>query len=402
MNDSLHSASDPPRWKDRADQTDAVERAVGHAFRCARAVPLRPAPPLARVAARIRFSRPSRGLAWIAATAGFVLTLATAALAAHFDLLPTWLTSITRPSTVAPTREPARPQRTKIRAGEGASPTQAPALSPCEDVPAIEQPSTSPDTNSAATTATTPAGRTASTWLARLDLAKLSRDERPHRAIQSPGATAPSVAQVAYAAPSAAPSGSAASVWPGPVDESRPSALAFPPVATGAAIPAPTNPLLAPPQAAKQSAGQHLTEAIRLLRVEHSPAAVLRYLDARDGELAKGGFEHEALILRVEALLALGRRGEVLRLLDGASLTDVAASRTLLVTRGQLRAAANRCGEGVGDFDLVLARSRQVDRQALIGRALCRKQLGDSAGMRTDVQRLRSEFPTEALPAGLQ
>jgi hypothetical protein len=153
---------------------------------------------------------------------------------------------------------------------------------------------------------------------------------------------------------------------------------------------------------AQPGVARHLTEAIRLLRAEHSPRAALQLLADHDGELTKAGFEHEAMLLRVEALLALGRRGEVLRLLDGASLTDVAASRTLLVTRGQLRAAANRCSEGLGDFDLVLARSKQVDRQALIGRALCRKQLGDFAGMRADVQRMHDEFPNDVLPDELE
>lgn len=91
----------------------------------------------------------------------------------------------------------------------------------------------------------------------------------------------------------------------------------------------------------------------------------------------------------------------MLRLLDGTSLTDVAAARALLVTRGELRAAARRCAEGIGDFDLVLARARQTDRQALVGRARCRQQLGDVAGMRADIERLRREFPGQALPADL-
>jgi hypothetical protein len=94
-------------------------------------------------------------------------------------------------------------------------------------------------------------------------------------------------------------------------------------------------------------------------------------------------------------MLALGRKTEVLRLLDDVALTDVAASRSLLVTRGELRATANRCADGLGDFDLVLARSKQADRQALFGRAVCRKKLGDSAGAQADVERYRREFPTD-------
>jgi hypothetical protein len=160
-------------------------------------------------------------------------------------------------------------------------------------------------------------------------------------------------------------------------------------------------PVPLPPPQAKTSAGQYLSETVRLLRAEHSPAEALRLLDGHNREFERGGLAHEALILRVEALLALDRRQEVLRLLDGASLTDVAASRALLVTRGQLRAAANRCSDGLGDFDLVLARSTQTDRQALIGRALCRKRLGDGPGSTADVQRLRDEFPGQHLPAEL-
>jgi hypothetical protein len=60
-----------------------------------------------------------------------------------------------------------------------------------------------------------------------------------------------------------------------------------------------------------------------------------------------------------EAMLALGQRTSVLHLLDRIFLTDVAASRGLLITRGKLRPAANRCAEGIGDFDLVLTEARR-------------------------------------------
>lgn len=169
----------------------------------------------------------------------------------------------------------------------------------------------------------------------------------------------------------------------------------------------PTSPRAATPTSQVESAPrgpgatEFLTEAIRLLRAERTPKQALRFLDDHQRELDKGGFGHESLILRVEALLALGRSAEVLRLLDGAALTDVAAAQALLVTRGELRAAAGRCGEGVGDFALVLARSRPTDRRALLGRALCRQQLGDAAGARADVERLRKEFPHQPLPAEL-
>ena len=196
----------------------------------------------------------------------------------------------------------------------------------------------------------------------------------------------------------------APSLWPSPPVATAPSPSPVPSVANVVPVPAPdpTIPAATSPKAqGRQGAGKYLTEAIHALRAERAPASALRLLDSHDGELSKGGFGHEALILRVESLLALGRHAEVLRLLDGTPLTDVTASRALLVTRGELRAAANRCAQGIGDFDLVLARSRQTDRQALIGRALCRKQLGDAAGMRADIERLRQEFPSQALPGEL-
>ena len=65
-----------------------------------------------------------------------------------------------------------------------------------------------------------------------------------------------------------------------------------------------------------------------------------------------------------------------------------------LVTRGELRSAANRCSDGIGDFDWVLSRSKQADRQALFGRAVCRKKLGDTVGAMADAERYRHDFPS--------
>jgi hypothetical protein len=200
------------------------------------------------------------------------------------------------------------------------------------------------------------------------------------------------------------PSEFAPDPWPSPPVVATPAPSPLPPVANLAKTltPESTASAATPHQPQAQGkAGHYLIAAIRSLRVEHAPTSALRLLDSHDGELMKEGFGHEALILRVEALIALGRRAEVLRLLDGTSLTSVAAWQSLLVRRGELRAAANRCAEGIDDFGLVLERSHQTDRLALIGRALCRKQLGDIAGMHADVERLHKEFPGQALPGEL-
>lgn len=131
---------------------------------------------------------------------------------------------------------------------------------------------------------------------------------------------------------------------------------------------------------------------VHALRVERSAGAALALLDRYAGDLAGNAFAEEALLLRVEAMLALDQRGQVLRLLDGMSLNDVAAARALLVTRGELRAAANRCAEGIADFDLVLAEARRPPKQALLGRARCKQKLGDEAGAQVDFDRYRRQL----------
>jgi hypothetical protein len=141
-------------------------------------------------------------------------------------------------------------------------------------------------------------------------------------------------------------------------------------------------------------AAKILADAIRVLRVDGSPELALALLDRHPTLLAKSPYNRETLLVRVEALLALKREGELLRLLDGAALADGAASRALLVTRGRLRAVANRCAEAVADFDRVLAEAGRADMQALHGRAACREKLGDAVGARADRERYRREFPS--------
>lgn len=138
-------------------------------------------------------------------------------------------------------------------------------------------------------------------------------------------------------------------------------------------------------------ASQSLAEAIRLVRADGQPQSALALLDRQATRLHQSPYRHEALLIRVEAMLALKREADLLRLLDGTPLADVAASRTLLVTRGRLRSAAHRCAEAVADFDRALAEPGRKDKQALLGRALCRETLGDAEGAKADREHYRSE-----------
>jgi hypothetical protein len=123
-------------------------------------------------------------------------------------------------------------------------------------------------------------------------------------------------------------------------------------------------------------AAKHLAAAIRQLRIQHAPRTALATLAQHETALDELGLAHEVLLIRVEALLLLHRDKEVLHLLDRASLTDVAAQRSLLLARAELRAAAGRCAEALGDFELVLAQSDPPDPRALRGRAACSDKVG--------------------------
>jgi hypothetical protein len=356
MSDSLQ---DPPRLKDAAGQSDLAERTASHALHCAATRPYRPAPPLARVVARMRAARSPRRLAWALAAIAFVLGLGTAAAAAHLKLLPAWLDAIVSPRLAVRGDRPhaARPRPAPVSSpSPGAAHVTAPPPAPTITAPSAPAGTPSPGA------ATSPAGRRVARLGAQKQSAWMDTPEPARLLAPTPPATqAPEPLPPAFA-PAPAPQQPAASA----ASRSRRDVA------------------VAPTVGSRPGVGTYLAESARLLRAQHAPAAALRLLDEHQAELTGAGFEHESLILRVEALLALGRRAEVLRLLDATSLTDVAASRALLITRGQLRAAANRCADALGDFELVLARSKEVDRQALEGRAACRKRLGIVDGEHTE------------------
>ena len=164
--------------------------------------------------------------------------------------------------------------------------------------------------------------------------------------------------------------------------------------------PIPAKPMQESPKPVDDSAAAKvLADAIRLVRTDRQPALALALLDRQATRLDASPYRHEALLVRVESLLVLKRDADLLRLLDGTPLDDVAASRTLLSTRGRLRAAAQRCAEALADFDRVLAEPGRKDKQALLGRAHCRETMGDTQGAQADRERYRQESP--ATPASM-
>ena len=393
---------EPPRWRDEREQTNVAERAAGETLRfLPQREPLTDVQ-LARIAARIRATKPRSLHRLVLVAAALLLGVATAASAAHLDILPAWiagtkLKAVTSVPHDAPKIQAARRGRLAAADDLPGANEPVPATPQAPAVPSPPAPAADPSAPAAAEGRTPPAVLPSPRKPAPKSPApatEAAADKKPPAPSFVPepaGSAAPptgaSPAEVAAREPTA--------VGPAPARPARPSA----PVATAApAAPGPetAKPALVPSEPKREGgAAKYLTQTIRVLRVEHDAKTALALLDRHAAQLSRSALGHEALLLRVEALLALGREDEVLRLLDGAALTDVAASHSLLVTRGRLRAAANRCADGVGDFSLVLAESRPPDRQALFGRALCRQRLGDHAGARADLERFRREFPTD-------
>ena len=143
-----------------------------------------------------------------------------------------------------------------------------------------------------------------------------------------------------------------------------------------------------------------LGQAVRLLRDGHDARTALALLAQHAERFPKGALSAEETMLRIEALLALGQRGEALSVLDRASLAALPNRDEQLVVRGELRAANQRWREAEQDFDDALsslpaasAKARSLQERALWGRASARSRLGDQDGARADLDLYLRHFP---------
>ena len=151
-----------------------------------------------------------------------------------------------------------------------------------------------------------------------------------------------------------------------------------------------------------------LTAALRRLRTEHDPVSALAALDDYRLRFPSGGLAPEAAMLRAEAFLQIGRKGDALYELDRLSLAQMPNSDERYVLRGELRAAIGRWREALEDFDVVLRGHAEEEAEigaatdlklhdrlerALWGRALARSRLGNDAGARADLRECLRRFP---------
>jgi Flp pilus assembly protein TadD len=153
-------------------------------------------------------------------------------------------------------------------------------------------------------------------------------------------------------------------------------------------------PAPAPPLAGTRES-EGLSEALRLLRVEHDARAALARLEEHDRRFPGGALARESALARVEALLALGRRADALAVIDPLALAGGQGDRAVALARGELRAAAGRCDAAAADFTRVLELEVADDlaARAFYGRGACRLDSGDVGGARLDFETYAQRFP---------
>lgn len=106
-----------------------------------------------------------------------------------------------------------------------------------------------------------------------------------------------------------------------------------------------------PPAVATADTGARaLAEALRALRGERAPGHALAILDEQRGAIERERLADEAELVRLEALLALGRRSAALALLDAAELSARVRGDELRLLRAELRAHAGRCASARADL----------------------------------------------------
>ncbi len=228
----------------------------------------------------------------------------------------------------------------------------------------------------------------ASAAVGRLALTRKSEGTRPP-ALVAPPPRATVVAPVRLEAPL-------------PVTSALPAPVAPTPVAGRAAVATPVAPS-ANPESQLAAESKALEPAIGALRRERDAARALTLLGSYESSFPHGVLSLEARVLRVDALLALGRRADALPVLDALPLDRVGRGVELRLVRAELRAASD-CRSALPDFDRVLsaAPAPSLDERALRGRALCRASSGDAAGARSDAERYLARYPAGRFAAELR
>jgi hypothetical protein len=142
---------------------------------------------------------------------------------------------------------------------------------------------------------------------------------------------------------------------------------------------------------------------VRQLRQEHDAAAAVATLSDYKARYPAGAFSVEADLALVDAWLERGQAGQALALLERLPIQKGTRGRELLALRAELLARAGRCHEAQADFSSLLGEAvgDAAEERALVGRAGCRADVGDTTGARDDLARYRERFPNGRFAARL-
>jgi len=216
----------------------------------------------------------------------------------------------------------------------------------------------------------------------------------PRRAASGTGSTRRDVALAASQPPMVTPVGPPPS--PMPVTEARAS---HPPLAVRArAAPRPLRAAneapSAPPAAQLAEESQFVSRALVRLRQSRDSDGALAELDRYAQRFPAGILEHEALSLRVDALLVAGRPAEARTILARLTLASTGRDRELRLIRAEL-ATDQDCAAALDDYRIVWnahPEGRWGER-ALWGQAVCAARLGDEPRARVVLTRYLAQFP---------
>jgi tetratricopeptide (TPR) repeat protein len=155
-------------------------------------------------------------------------------------------------------------------------------------------------------------------------------------------------------------------------------------------------PALTPSELAEQS--RLLSGALEELRQKHDAARALHLLDQADSRYPAGALGQESRLLRLEALIALGRGAEAVKLLEAVDPSDRALgsrARELEVVLGEQLAKEGELASAERAFTRALEDGVNGDarQRALFGRAACRAQTGRVEPAREDLRQYLREFP---------
>ncbi len=150
-----------------------------------------------------------------------------------------------------------------------------------------------------------------------------------------------------------------------------------------------------------------LGSALKQLRRNHDPQGALAVLATYQKEFPSGVLRPEAVMIKAESLVDLGRHEELVDLLTPEAIAGMPRSTELSLLRGEALSRLDRCREAIPLFSALLSKALVDDaavesslrERALYGRALCQAHIGQAEAARRDFELEAVEFPEQAAKA---